>query len=319
MSAWSKEFLNWIRPLPVSSDISDIALAPIYEVPMAYKIAGTDDTYYLLSNRQQEGYDHLLPNHGLLLETVNTSQIESTLSTNLVNSTYDNLGVKVFEADGATWLTDFIEPPGSSRRYSSGDLLPAAVTQINLDANSTPPSPGAFAICAIHEIDHVIHAQLLLSTLTCPAVSSSAPSLAPPLRGPAVADGAGEQQPLNSQAAKHSQTDVPVSINDILAHPERFNGRSVIVEGQLENTGPNYFTRLSLQLSDATGRTLPAALNITTEVVPRPASKPNGSHALTLSGLLNKSVTVTGTIEAKDITGEGKTLILHIANVQSTH
>jgi len=45
-----------------------------------------------------------------------------------------------FEADGATWLTNFIDPPQNSKRASAGDLLPVPAAQDNLDANSNPPS-----------------------------------------------------------------------------------------------------------------------------------------------------------------------------------
>jgi len=107
-----------------------------------------------------------------------------------------------------------------------------------------------------------------------------------------------------------------VNLDDVLAHPELFNSRTVTLKGQLSNTGGNYFTHLDLRLTDATGRTIPAAMNVVTSVVPPPANNANAPRPAVLSDLLNKSVTVTGTIESRDNAGAGKTAVLHINHVQ---
>jgi M6 family metalloprotease-like protein len=331
MSAWSKEFLNWVQPLPVTRDIPDIALNPIYEIPMAYKIPGPGNTYFLLSNRQQEGYDARLPNHGLLLETINQTQIDAGMQDDVVNSTLGNLGVQVFEADGATWLTNFIDPPQNSKRASAGDLLPTSAAQNNLDANSNPPSPGSFAICGIHEVSHVFHARLLVSTSVCPPMAISVPApaavLVPGQLDAALAEHAlplhdaqaTQTPPLQpAQKTQASQDHLEVNLGDVLAHPELFNSRTVTLKGQLSNTGGNYFTHLDLRLTDATGRTISAAMNVVTSVVPPPANNANAPRPAVLSDLFDKSVTVTGTIESRVNTGTEKTVVLHINNVQST-
>ena len=128
------------------------------------------------------------------------------MQNDVVNSTLGNLGVQVFEADGATWLTNFTDPPQNSKRASAGDLLPVSAAQNNLDANSNPPSPGPFAICGIHEVNHVFHARLLVSTSAWPPMAI--PVLAPAavlVPGQLDAAFAEHALPLQDAQAAHTQ------------------------------------------------------------------------------------------------------------------
>ena len=109
-----------------------------------------------------------------------------------------------------------------------------------------------------------------------------------------------------------------MNLDDVLAHPELFKSQTVTLKGQLSNTGGNYFTHLDMRLTDATGRTIPAAMNVVTSVVPPSANNANTPRPTILSDLLDKSVTVTGTIESRDNAGAGKSVVLHISQVQPT-
>jgi hypothetical protein len=73
----------------------------------------------------------------------------------------------------------------------------------------------------------------------------------------------------------------------------------------------------AMSYGNLTGRTIPVAMNAVTAVVPPPATNANAPHTPALSGLLNKSVTVTGNIETRNVFAPGNTVVLHITNVQS--
>jgi M6 family metalloprotease-like protein len=196
MSVWAKERLGWISPIPVSVDITDIALDPIALKPMAYKISGIGSQYYLISNRQLTGNDIHLPKPGLLIEIINPDRLDQAWNSNQVNTDVANLGVQVIEADGGTGLINPIDSH-NALRFSSGDVFPVSPQETNFDANSSPPSPNAFALCGIHQIGSVIHAQLLVSGNICPAPAASLPTQSAPPRAAAnLGPGGGQHAPV---------------------------------------------------------------------------------------------------------------------------
>jgi len=326
MSAWSQEYLNWVKPLPVPFDIDDIALVPIEKKPMAYKVPGTGQTYFLLSNRNKEGYDVQLPNSGLLIEQVDSVQVNAQMSNNRINS-YPGSGVKVVEGDGQTRLTDF-ETTSTWAGFNANDVFPVRDGQ-NLDANSSPATPGPFALCGIHkdETTLLIHAQLLVSTTTCPrseAVVAQAPGAAAVAthHGLVVEEGILTRPVSELPGGQAKQPNQPpaakaVSLSEISEHPERFApGEKVSLQGLLQNTGDNYFTDLEVRLADATGRTIPVSIGGPTEVVPPGPRTGNPPSASTLSQLLDRQVTVIGTLGASTVNGQEKTLVLHVTDVK---
>ena len=68
--AWSKIYLGWLTPIVPTGATVNISLPQVENNSVAYKlpIGGADSReYFLLVNRQQEGYDAYLPGHGLLV------------------------------------------------------------------------------------------------------------------------------------------------------------------------------------------------------------------------------------------------------------
>lgn len=312
MSAWAKERLGWISPIPVTADIADIALDPVARKPMAYKISGRGSQYYLISNRQRIGNDALLPKAGLLVEAINPDRLDQAWTSNQVNTDVTNLGVQIIEADGGTRLIDPVTSQNSAR-FSAGDVFPVSPQQTNFDANSNPPSPGAFAICGIHQIgtDIVIHAQLLISGNTCPASTATFPVPAP---RPVESNHAGgsSRTPIT-----HAQP-LTTSVEKVVQSLSSYEGHQVALAGIIENVGTNYFTHLSLSLTDQTGRSIPVKIDAVTEIPPAPVGSTARPHSGPISTYLNHPIRAIGTIVSTEIPGHGKAYALHITSVEGT-
>jgi hypothetical protein len=70
MSAWCKEQLGWVSPIVVTGNLWDIVLPPVETNPVVYKVwrdGAPGDEYFLLENRQNLGFDDILPGKGLLI------------------------------------------------------------------------------------------------------------------------------------------------------------------------------------------------------------------------------------------------------------
>jgi immune inhibitor A len=70
MSAWCKEQLGWVSPIVVTGNLWDIVIPPVETNPVVYKVwrdGAPGDEYFLLENRQNLGFDDILPGKGLLI------------------------------------------------------------------------------------------------------------------------------------------------------------------------------------------------------------------------------------------------------------
>jgi len=99
-SIFEREFLGWqsAELLTTSCNVSDM---PSFDSSgKAYKIvnANKPSEYYLLENRQWEGWDYMLPNHGLLITYVDYK--ESYWKSNTVNSSPSHHRYEYLHADG---------------------------------------------------------------------------------------------------------------------------------------------------------------------------------------------------------------------------
>lgn len=68
-SAFEKAFMGWISYKPFDNSAAVSVLAPFNTTDVAYKIpvAGNDDEWFILENRQRTGWDANLPHHGMLV------------------------------------------------------------------------------------------------------------------------------------------------------------------------------------------------------------------------------------------------------------
>lgn len=97
--AWSKIKLGWVEPKIVTSDLSlfRLEIPPVWNNTVIYKIWAHDpsqDTteYFLVENRQKEGFDSFLPGDGILIWHIN--------ETAPANRNPNRLRVDLEEADG---------------------------------------------------------------------------------------------------------------------------------------------------------------------------------------------------------------------------
>ena len=128
LSIHEREFLGWQTPEDLT-DVKTITDMPSYESSgKAYRIVNDahPDEYYLLENRQWEGWDFMLPNHGLLITHVDYD--EDSWHWNDVNSSRTHHRLEYFHADNLdyNWYADWL-----------GDNSPYGADQRNLRLQNT--------------------------------------------------------------------------------------------------------------------------------------------------------------------------------------
>jgi M6 family metalloprotease-like protein len=125
-SSYERFFLGWLTPRLITEpenitlenlNSSNSALI-ITESDTANLIGNDPDptTFYMLENRQQEGWDQYLPGHGLMLTKIQYSY--SRWAQNTVNNAGSKLGVDLLEANGK-----------ATKNGKASDLFPTGSTQ----------------------------------------------------------------------------------------------------------------------------------------------------------------------------------------------
>jgi immune inhibitor A len=129
-SAWCKAQQGWADVVQVSSDTS-LELPDVKTSRTLHRL-WTDGTvgqeYFLLENRQQEGYDADLPGAGLLIWHVDESKE--------TNEDENHYLVALVQADGSRDLEN------DSNRGDGGDPYPGWMSNTSFTASSTPASTG---------------------------------------------------------------------------------------------------------------------------------------------------------------------------------
>ena len=93
--------LGWITPVELTQSTSIHDLKPVADGGDVYLIRHTDTEYYLLENRQQEGWDAGLPGKGLVVWHVNYN--EKLWENNQVNNYPSMLGIQLVHADNLNY------------------------------------------------------------------------------------------------------------------------------------------------------------------------------------------------------------------------
>ena len=150
-SAYERFFMGWLTPRLITKP-ENVVLEELNSKQEALLISTTDQhnligndpnptKFYLLENRQQEGWDAYLPGHGMMLTYVQYTY--NKWYQNTVNNTAKSMGVDLIEADGKT-------PTSTQNGYDgkAKDLFPAGATSYTKIADH--------AIEEIEEIDGVI-------------------------------------------------------------------------------------------------------------------------------------------------------------------
>lgn len=121
LSAWCKEKLGWISPIVVTQNLYEVIMPPVETVPVVYKVwrdGIPEEEYLLIENRQNVGFDDILPGNGLLIWHIDGTSDQ-----------YTNL-VDLEEADGRDDLEH-----GTGTRPESGVYYPEC-------GDSGDPYPG---------------------------------------------------------------------------------------------------------------------------------------------------------------------------------
>ena len=131
-SAYERFFMGWLTPRLITEP-ENIVLEELNSSQTALLVTTTDQhnligndpnptKFYMLENRQQEGWDEYLPGHGLMLTYVQYSY--NKWLQNTVNNTAKSMGIDLIEADGRA-------PISSQNGYDgkATDLFPAGATE----------------------------------------------------------------------------------------------------------------------------------------------------------------------------------------------
>lgn len=126
-SAYERFFLGWLKPRLITEP-ENIKLQDLKKINEALLISATDKhnlvgndpspkTFYILENRQQEGWDTYLPGHGMMLTKIQYNY--DNWSVKKVNDSSPTMGVNLIEADG-------VAPKKKDEGYygKPGDLFP---------------------------------------------------------------------------------------------------------------------------------------------------------------------------------------------------
>lgn len=100
-SAFERAELGWLDYTELSAVTDTVSImADLKESGRAYRVsvAGNDNEYYILENRQQTGWDAYLPGHGLLVWHIDMD--EKAWSDNTVNTETGHQRVDIIAADG---------------------------------------------------------------------------------------------------------------------------------------------------------------------------------------------------------------------------
>ena len=127
-SAWCKARVGWVSPTTILNTQQNVNLAPYAGNAQVYKLpigAETSKEYFLLSNRQQTGFDSHLPGEGLLIEHVDENQSNNTDETHYL--------VNIEQADGRSDLNK------NANRGDAGDAFPCDAN-CEFTSSSTPNS-----------------------------------------------------------------------------------------------------------------------------------------------------------------------------------
>ena len=100
LSSLERQLLNWQTPVDLTTSTDITNMLPFDLSGVAYRILNDafSDEYYLLENRQQVGWDFMLPGHGLLVAHVDYNY--TAWVGNDVNSVVNHHRYDFFHADG---------------------------------------------------------------------------------------------------------------------------------------------------------------------------------------------------------------------------
>lgn len=110
LSTHEREFIGWLHPEDLTEATTIMDMPSFDRSGKAYRIVNDacPTEYYILENRQWEGWDLMLPNHGLLITHVDFDA--SVWQSNHVNSSPSHHHLEYFHADNLdyNWYDDWL-------------------------------------------------------------------------------------------------------------------------------------------------------------------------------------------------------------------
>ena len=134
--AWSKEEVNWLTITPITSNTFGLKILDLESHAVAYRVwrnGAINDTFFILENRQNKGFDAPLPGRGLLLWHIDPRY-----------GSYDDI-LDIEEADGCDDLDHGFGYRPDPHYYwhelgDSGDPYPGDSGNVLFDYSSYPSS-----------------------------------------------------------------------------------------------------------------------------------------------------------------------------------
>ncbi|BAS28701.1 M6 family metalloprotease domain-containing protein [Limnochorda pilosa] len=135
MTAWSKAVLGWLSPHQINGPPATYSIPSAHGSPTALQLrfnaaepelGGGTGEYFLIENRQKQGFDAGLPGSGLLIWHVDESRTSNTDETHRL--------VDLEEADGLDHLD------ASFNRGDPGDPFPGSSNNTEFSATTVPGS-----------------------------------------------------------------------------------------------------------------------------------------------------------------------------------
>lgn len=136
-SAYERDFMGW-RNLPVLDTKGDYTLEALTAGGHGYKIMNENNynEYYILENRQQEGWDRYIFNSGMLITHVDYES--SAWRYNTVNVDKDHQRYTIIPADGKATTYYEAATAAEYRKGLQGDIWPGITNNTELTDESTP-------------------------------------------------------------------------------------------------------------------------------------------------------------------------------------
>ena len=126
-TSYERMFCGWLSPTELTSPVSVRNMPAITSAPECYIIrnSGKADEYYLLENRQKEGWDECLDGHGMLILHVDYDS--TAWADNTVNTVRSHQRMTLIPADNILYIGTL-----------SGDPWPGSRGKTELTAESIP-------------------------------------------------------------------------------------------------------------------------------------------------------------------------------------
>ncbi|MEO0228350.1 MAG: M6 family metalloprotease domain-containing protein [candidate division WOR-3 bacterium] len=141
--AWCKKRVNWLSYTPITSNVTGLRILDLETHPVAYRVwrnGVINDTFFILENRQNKGFDTPLPGRGLLIWHIDPRY----------GGTYHNV-VDLEEADGCDDLDHGWGYRPDPHYYhhelgDSGDPYPGDSNNTMFGPNTYPSSNSNYGV-----------------------------------------------------------------------------------------------------------------------------------------------------------------------------